>query len=123
MFCKVDIDKCEDVAQAFKVTGVPQINVFHNGRQKAKIVNSKNKNSTYSFNKELTDQISEMKDIVYGDNMDVDGSIRKTVHNKVIHIKDLTSLLKHIKYNPAVVVNFWASWVPVCDDFNKQFEL
>jgi thioredoxin-like negative regulator of GroEL len=40
LFCQVDIDKSEDIAKEYEVTGVPQVNIFYKGSMKGRLVNT-----------------------------------------------------------------------------------
>ncbi len=49
-------------------------------------------------------------------------SYNKVNNEKVIMIENLKQLLQLIRETPAIVVDFWATWVPVCKTFRPRFE-
>ena len=72
------------------------------------------------------EKIEELYDIIDMDdldNMDLDEKYKAPENSKVIQIKDLPSLLKLIKENPAVVVDFWATFIDSLAHLKKKFDL
>ena len=70
-------------------------------------------------------KVNELKHIINPDSMELDQQNKKeevVPHNKVIEITDLPQLLKLIEKSPAVVVDFWATFISSLATLKKKFD-